>query len=89
VTSAGIPFIAQCVEDGGCSSCCGFAGFPELSSFVTHLTDREDVGNLCDSERDESFTALTIVRTLIAYGPIVDPDPVGLVGGCVAYLAGR
>ena len=31
------------MEDGRGGSCCSFARFPELASFVMHLTSGEDV----------------------------------------------
>lgn len=89
VASARIPIISQCMEDGGGGSCRRFAGFPELSSFVMNLTNREYMGDLCDGEGDKSFTALAVVRSQIAYGPIMDPDPIRFVGGGVANIAGR
>jgi len=89
VTSARISFVAQGMEDGRGGSCCGFAGFPDLPSFVMYLTDGEYVGHLCDGDGDKGLTALAVVGSQIAYGTIVDPDPVRLVGGCIAYIAGR
>lgn len=44
---------------------------------------------LCDGEGDKSFAALAVVRSQIAYGPIMDPYPISFVGGGVAYIAGR
>ena len=41
----------------------------------------------CDGDSDESFTAETIVGSHLAYGAIVDPDPVRFVSGCVTDIA--
>jgi len=89
VASAGEFIIIQCVEDGRGGSCCGFARFTELASFVMHLTGGEYMGNLCDGEGDKGFTTLTKVGSQVAYGLVVDPDPVRFVTRCMTYLAGR
>ena len=44
--------------------------------------------SLCDGEGDKSFAALSVVCSQIAYGAIMNPDPVRFVGGRVAYIAG-
>jgi hypothetical protein len=89
VASAGVFVITQCMEDGRGGSGCSFARFPDLASLVRHLTSGEYMGNFCDGEGDKGFTTLTKVGSQVAYRVVVDPDPVGFVTRCMAYLAGR
>jgi hypothetical protein len=49
---------------------------------VTSLT-------FCDSERHEGFPTLTKVGSCVGYVAVMNPDPVGLVSGCVSYFPRR
>lgn len=42
----------------------------------------------CDSESQKGFTTLTKV-SLVAYVPVVEPDPVRFVSGSMSHFAGR
>jgi len=77
------------MEDRGSSSSRSFARFPELASFMMHLTTREDVRDFCDGKGDEGFTTLTKVGSQVAYGAVVDPYPIRFVSSCMTYITRR